>query len=953
MSNIYNIIEKLKIAKENDKLVIFAGAGISKNSGFPLWDDFLKLMGKEIKSDITNEDIKQNMLKIPQLLYQKDGSKYNEILKNTFIHRDPNLINYKILELMPKHIITTNYDDLFESCVSPNALFYDVVYSDKQLLSATKKHYILKMHGSIEDINSIVLKEEDYFKFSEKHPAIETFIKSLLIDHTILFLGYSLSDMDLNLIINWVAYLKEQLGNKFSNKYYILADKNDSKLNVDLTEYYNQNGITIIDNDDFESLNLDSKEYIALHEKAKKIYTLLDYIESGKNSITNYIEFNLKFIKKDDFISKQFIKSLLNLKNYEFMAFQLNLYNDKDVAKVVELLSSSIGSRLKELFYRAGVCFVVDMKSGKTILDESNNSFSCKRDLFYDKFMSFNYISLFKALNKHNDQLSEFYYKNYFNYWYNVGKGFLDIKFNRNWQMNDILSFYINRNYSRNLIAEYKDEVYKFDNVFNSLSEHDKIKYSYFKKIDSNFTSDVSQLNKELLDLENNYLNDTNKIFLSGDSLFPLYKIQSVSYEILSSCFKNNILLNHFTNLKSLMRIYISAMLCSNTHSKKSQNSIFSDEFSNARLKAYELSQYDLSIIINFIEPKDLSKLIKKYNVIEFGSEKSFIELFSNFSKSIRAEIIYFDDKILSMFANFCNLFNIYQFKDREIQKMFKVLNDLILNTKILDFIFDLRNRDICKIFFSFLAKYSSEIPIKLRYIITEYLLKHILEKGFSVIGNNFSSFKKVIKFKKEIKEDFLNNLSELPIDKRVNISFAFYNFFDTKHKTSLKDFINTNFDKLNEHQTIIAVSSNLMKLDEKKLQFYIERARKVLENNDNRVHLIPDPQQSQLEFLQILILLGNIKDLTEFTTIKTEDLKLKFLLNPKQFKEYNKIDLKDYMWANIYKCKKYQKYFIENREVIKELYLFDKERRLDSDDEKKFVYKFILDDKNIWDPQF
>ena len=952
MSNIYNIVEKLKIAKENDKLVIFAGAGISKNSGFPLWNDFLELMGKEIKSDITREDINQNMLKIPQLLYQKDESKYNEILKSTFIHRDPNLINYKILELMPKHIITTNYDDLFESSISPNALFYDVVYSDKHLLSATKKHYILKMHGSIDDINSIVLKEEDYFKFSEKHPAIETFIKSLLIDHTILFLGYSLSDMDLNLIINWVAYLKEQLGSKFSNKYYILADKKDLTLNVDLTEYYNKNGITIINNDDFESLNLDSKEYIALHEKAKKIYTLLDYIESGKNSLTNYVEFNLKFIKKDDFISKQFVKSLLNLKNYEFMAFQLNLYNDNDVAKVIEMLSSPIGSQLKELFYRAGICFVVDVKNGKTILDASNISFSCKRDLFYDKFMSFNYISLFKALNKHNDQLSEFYYKNYFNYWYNVGKGFLDIEFNRNWKMNDILSFYINRNYSRNLIAEYKDEVYKFDNVFNSLSEHDKIKYSYFKKIDSNFTSDVSQLNKDLLDLENNYLNDVNKIFLTGDSLFPLYKIQSVSYEILSTCFKNNILLNHFTNLKSLMRIYISAMLCCNTHSKKSQNSILNNEFST-KLKSYELSQYDLSIIINFIEPKDLSKLIKKYNVVKFKSKESFVELFVNFSKSILSEIICFNDKTLLMFANFCNLFSIYQFENDDTKKLFKILNDLILKTKVLDFIFDSRNRETFKIFFNFLTKHSSELPIKLKYVITDYLLNHVLENGFTVIGNNFNSCKKIIKFKKQTKEDFLNNLNELSIGKRVDISFAFYKFFNNKHKSILKDFIDKNFDKLNEHQTIMAINSNLMKVDEKKLQFYIERAKKVLKNNENRVHLLPDPQQSQLEFLQILILLGNIKDLAVFTTIETEDLKLKFLLNPIQFSEYDKIDLKDYMWANIYKSKKYQKYFIENKSALKELYLADKERRLESDDERKFIYKFILDDKNIWDPQF
>ena len=78
------------------------------------------------------------------------------------------------------------------------------------MLNADKSKYIIKMHGDVLRPETIVLKEQDYLEYSQKHVLIELFVKSLLADHTILFLGYSLNDYNVKLIVSWINYLRSQ-----------------------------------------------------------------------------------------------------------------------------------------------------------------------------------------------------------------------------------------------------------------------------------------------------------------------------------------------------------------------------------------------------------------------------------------------------------------------------------------------------------------------------------------------------------------------------------------------------------------------------------------------------------------------------------------------------------------------------------------------------------------------
>ena len=52
-----------------------------------------------------------------------------------------------------------------------------------------------------------MLKEEDYLNYSENFKLIETLVKSIFSTNTVVFIGYSLNDYNIKLILNWTKTL--------------------------------------------------------------------------------------------------------------------------------------------------------------------------------------------------------------------------------------------------------------------------------------------------------------------------------------------------------------------------------------------------------------------------------------------------------------------------------------------------------------------------------------------------------------------------------------------------------------------------------------------------------------------------------------------------------------------------------------------------------------------------
>ena len=223
-----NIID----ANNDNRLAIFVGAGVSKNSEtkglkLPTWNDLIADLKKDL--ELSDETDETDFSKIAQLYYLefKEHS-YLKKLKDYFPDNiRPSLIHKQIFELNPQIIITTNWDTILEKAIEDNAYIYDVIRCDEDLVKSTLQKKVVKMHGDFKNHN-IVFKEDDYLNYQYNFPLIENYIKSILSTHTVLFLGYSYNDINFKQIMKWLQkyskvqpprYLTVFNANSTQNKY--------------------------------------------------------------------------------------------------------------------------------------------------------------------------------------------------------------------------------------------------------------------------------------------------------------------------------------------------------------------------------------------------------------------------------------------------------------------------------------------------------------------------------------------------------------------------------------------------------------------------------------------------------------------------------------------------------------------------------------------------------------
>ena len=308
-------IQKLKDDVENNRLVIFVGAGVSANSGCPSWstliDTFAEGLGINSKDKIESTEY---YLKIPQYYYIERGKKeYFDVIEETINSIDPvpNDINRKIFKLRPHTVITTNFDNLLEKTVKSEGLFYTTVRQDTELPYAENEKMIIKMHGDA-DLKNIVLKEEDYLSYSRNFPLIENYIKGLFSTKTILFVGYSAQDIDFKILFKWV---KDNLDGHFQPAYMLEVGESRDRIEFN---YYKDRGINILYYDEIKDIiEQDRSELIdtsITHWKGKRLLWFLDYIvtydkDKDKDILTkiyNKIKIfeDMNYINKDDIINK-------------------------------------------------------------------------------------------------------------------------------------------------------------------------------------------------------------------------------------------------------------------------------------------------------------------------------------------------------------------------------------------------------------------------------------------------------------------------------------------------------------------------------------------------------------------------------------------------------------------------------------------------------------------------
>ena len=682
--SLYSKIELIRKARDNRKLVLFVGAGVSTNSGLPSWGQLIEKYAKILtkyryqkNERCENHFCSDEYLKIPQYVYDKNKSEYKRLLKASFgslalKNKFSNELHKEIIRINPAQIITTNYDNLLESADVVNASYFTVVSSDKELLENGKTHnkFIIKMHGDCEELDKVVLREDDYLRYEQEHLLISTYIKSLLVTHTFVFVGYSLNDYNFKQIIDWIEYLSSITGANKEERITHYLIKTGEKITPAYEEtYLKKKHIEIIDVKKFPAPFLDKhKAFDDDNTHNNQLYAALKSITDATSDglllpdisqliLRRYQVFDdLNFIPYQSLMKAFRWKGVVcepcilvpssesnnsnELSDMSFGFNRLHFIGDNGDFEILNEICEN-NPEIKEYFRKADIFDVyvgakMNVPERNFRFEATSNelvTFDIKKELFL-LYINNEYDKLKEKLTDSSDERLTAYYE--FLLWADLQKTAeklkklrLDKKEMLFWDIVDRLNWFAYLKRSSINSDNIKDEVDIFKMFFDSLTENQKIgvEYIYELFVDNKSKSIIADCYRFL---------EKHTAFYKGgkSSTDPFSEFKKIAQQVL--CYYkfiklNFLILDDFSETCELFFTYSRALLISYKFRPKKEKTFF---FVPA--KPIKIDNISLDIIVKYSKYNELREFIinERLNGLDFNSDCKPIEKFVNLCKS-------------------------------------------------------------------------------------------------------------------------------------------------------------------------------------------------------------------------------------------------------------------------------------------------------------------------------
>jgi len=213
------------------RVVLFVGAGMSLPQ-LPGWlqllermldwtrDQHISIEGMEdsIRDLIAQGDL---LLAAQELRSRMGESNFHRFLQGVF--RDPQLAPGPAHRMLPemdfRAVLTTNYDVLIESAFPGRTRFYTQLDYPGLADVSRDTFAIVKVHGDVDRVESIVLGQTDYRKVMFGNGAFRIFLINTFTTQTVVFVGCSLTDPDLLAFLDELSF---QLGGYLGGAHFAL-----------------------------------------------------------------------------------------------------------------------------------------------------------------------------------------------------------------------------------------------------------------------------------------------------------------------------------------------------------------------------------------------------------------------------------------------------------------------------------------------------------------------------------------------------------------------------------------------------------------------------------------------------------------------------------------------------------------------------------------------------------
>lgn len=208
------------------RAAIFIGAGVSAGvktiagGRIKLWSTFLDdaanlLTDKKLKTHAKQMIKNQDYLMACEMISRGMGTdEWKKLLISEYAQRGtPTELQKTLMQLNQRIVLTTNFDLYLESAwndVNSDATHHPQIVKsigeDSFQAFRDSQSYIFKIHGSIDDTDTMIFTKKDYSDKAYGNWAYAKFIETVLLTHTVLFVGFSLNDPAIAQVIENYAH---------------------------------------------------------------------------------------------------------------------------------------------------------------------------------------------------------------------------------------------------------------------------------------------------------------------------------------------------------------------------------------------------------------------------------------------------------------------------------------------------------------------------------------------------------------------------------------------------------------------------------------------------------------------------------------------------------------------------------------------------------------------------
>lgn len=959
----------------SNKLVIFVGSGVSANSNIPTWGELIKKFAEEIGYDKCNTckkklaSCKKNKcplrfdfnadeyLKIPQYFYNQNELRtknYYEIIKKTLsTSSQSNAIDDIIFRMFPHHIITTNYDKLLENSREPNTRFYNVIVRDNDMLSQSGTHYIIKMHGDIDEEDTIVLKENDYLEYSQSHVLIETYIKSLLIDHTFLFVGYSLNDYNLRLILSWINYFYKDNCSVAGRPKNFLIQATNTRVKPYEEEYFRKNNIIIFNTEELPENIFSKFQDLEMNDFGKKLYSCLDYILDESNdflveSLEDVIYDRYQILSEYNRISQDDLLSIYSFKHSAIKAGILVVYNRLEYSKLLEIIAStSLKSNfIREILFKTGINYIHQL--GEVPVEILVNSIDLFEDRLFDLYLENNYIELLEIIKESHDNFAQAYYYHICNPQFSESIEIMKKISNENITEMKLINLIIFK-YNNILLKghspnDLKVERNELSSIFKSLPQDLNFASKYIQNLYDGLPENLAKMKILFYEHEAMYTRESYTYYFE-DNFGKIHEIQTIAYDYYYYIKQNYIMFDFYSNPKSFLEPYLMAMLCTLSPYKnfRKESSFGTD----GRLQEYSLNMIDLDMIVKFSKPSSLKAWLLQYKVkrILIQDDVDLVKKFENLCKTICfSSNQYFIDYLHS----FSILLTKVELNSDQISRVAKSVISLAKFCSETNINYLTRLTDSFMLVSELFKDSSNTLLTPLLDILIqgEVYKEYRTNKRdeFTWLIEALSSYSNV-----KIRMSVLDFLDNSPNDELVQDIMSFRKLIN---KDDIHKYLNGNLELLSYNQSYRFMLDKIIPYTDSILSLYIQKINdEIIERVRNPgVRSYPDHLKSLIDQCVILYLVCHDVNIARLRPYMEHSKYLQFLIEPENF-DYSKVDTSDYMWVNFFRHTEFNETFINHKkEILNEKLVMMFSSDIYNLEQAKIVFGVLLDQSEIWE---